>query len=375
MKKNETLRLIVSITLGVVIIILSILLAGKISKGKKQAEVVIKPVIKTVFVDTVKNENLRVNIEASGTVEAFEKMELYSEVQGILENSGKAFKEGQFYSSGSTILQINSDEFMASLVAQRSAFYNTLMSTLPDLQLDYPTVYLKWKQYVNDFDMNQSTNPLPSFDTEQEKYFINSRNIVNTYFTIKNLEERLNKYRIQAPYDGIVTEALVNQGALIRAGQKIGEFINPSNYELRISLSERSIDMVNVGNVVDLYNLDRTESYVGKVSRINRVIDPSTQSIEVFIQVSAPGLNDGMYLVAQIEGKEVDEVFEISRSLLVDNEEVFVVQDGKLKKVAIDLVHFTEETALIKGLENGTVLLNNNIPGAYDGMLVEIATL
>jgi hypothetical protein len=54
---------------------------------------------------------------------------------------------------------------------------------------------------------------------------------------------------------------------------------------------------------------------------------------------------------------------------------VFIVQDGKLKKVAIDLVHFTQETALVKGLENGTVLLNNNIPGAYDGMLVEIATL
>jgi multidrug efflux pump subunit AcrA (membrane-fusion protein) len=133
--------------------------------------------------------------------------------------------------------------------------------------------------------------------------------------------------------------------------------------------------MVNEGNVVDLYNLDRTESYVGKVSRINRVIDPSTQSIEVFIQVSAPGLSDGMYLEAQIEGKEVNEAFEISRSLLVDNEEVFIVQDGKLKKVAIDLVHFTQETALVKGLENGTVLLNNNIPGAYDGMLVEIATL
>jgi RND family efflux transporter MFP subunit len=295
-------------------------------------------------------------------------------VQGILENNGKSFKEGQFYSSGSIILQINSDEFMASLLAQRSAFYNTLMSTLPDLQLDYPTVYVKWKQYINDFDINQRTNPLPAFDTEQEKYFINSRNIVNTYFTIKNLEERLNKYRIQAPYDGIVTEALVNQGALIRAGQKIGEFINPSNYELRISLSERYIDMVNVGNVVDLYNLNRTESYVGKVSRINRVIDPSTQSIEVFIQVSAPGLNDGMYLEAHLEGKEVEEVFEISRSLLVDNEEVFTVQDGKLKKVAVHLVHFTEETALVKGLVNGTVLLNNNIPGAYDGMLVEIAT-
>lgn len=375
MKKNETLRLIASIILGIAIIVLSILLAGKISQGKKQPEVVIKAVVKTVFVDTVTNENHRVNITASGTVEAFEKMELYAEVQGILENHGKAFKEGQFFTSGSPILQINSDEFKASLVAQRSAFYNTLMSTLPDLQLDYPTVYLKWKQYINDFDINQSTKPLPAFDSEQEKYFIHSRNIVNTYFTIKNLEERLNKYSIQAPYDGILTEALVNQGTLVRAGQKLGEFIHPSNYELRISLSERYLDMVNVGNTVDLSNLDGTESYLGKVSRINRVIDPSTQSIEIFIQVSSPHLNDGMYLEAHLEGKEVGEVFEISRSLLIDNDEVFTVQDGKLKKVAIDLVHFTEETALIKGLENGTILLNNNIPGAYDGMLVEIATL
>lgn len=375
MKKNETLRLIVSIVLGVLILLASILIAGLIAKGKKQPEAVIKPVVKTVFVDTVTNESLRVNIEASGTVEAFEKVELYAEVQGILESSNKAFKEGQSYPAGSTILQINSDEFRASLVAQRSAFYNTLMSALPDLQLDYPTVYPKWKQYVNNLEIERSLSPLPTFDTDQEKYFINSRNIVNTYYTIKNLEERLNKYFIQAPYDGIVTEALVNQGALIRSGQKLGEFINPSQYELRISLSERYIDMVKVGNDVELFNLEHTESFTGKVSRINRIIDPSTQSIEVFIQVSSPKLNDGMYLEAYLKGKEVNDVFEISRALLVDNEEVFTVVEGKLKKVAVELVHFTEETALIKGLKDGTVLLNNNIPGAYDGMLVEIAPL
>lgn len=375
MKKNDTLRLVASIVLGILLIIVSVLLAKKISQGKKQPEAVIKPVVKTVFVDTVTNESLRVNIEASGTVEAFEKVELYAEVQGILESTGKAFKEGQSYSAGSTILHINSDEFQASLVAQRSAFYNTLMSALPDLQLDYHTAYLKWKQYVNNFDIQRSLSPLPAFDTDQEKYFINGKNIVNTYYTIKNLEERLNKYYIQAPYNGIVTEALVNQGALIRSGQKLGEFINPSQYELRVSLSERYMDMVHVGNTVELYNLEHTETFTGTVSRINRVIDPSTQSIEVFIQVSSPRINDGMYLEAYLKGKEVNEVFEISRSLLVDNEEVFIVEDGMLKKVAVELVHFTEETALIKGLENGTVLLNNNIPGAYDGMLVEIAPL
>jgi membrane fusion protein (multidrug efflux system) len=43
-----------------------------------------------------------------------------------------------------------------------------------------------------------------------------------------------------------------------------------------------------------------------------------------------------------------------------------------LKKVAVDVIHFTEKTAIIKGLPDGTLLLNKNIPGAYDGMLVEI---
>lgn len=374
MKKNETLRLIASIVMAVILLALSIFIAFKIAKGKKKPEAVVNQVVKTVFVDTVVNESLNLNIEANGTIEAYRKVELFAEVQGILKTDGKLFKEGQYYAKGSTILNIDNTEFYASLVAQRSLLFNQIMSAMPDLQLDYPEVYPKWQTYANNFDVNSSLNPLPSFSSEQEKYFINSRNIVSSYYNIKNLEERLNKYFIIAPFSGVVTEALVNNGTLIRAGQKLGEFIDPTQYELAISLSESFKDLVRVGNPVSLSNLAETEQYQGTVSRINKVVDPATQSIEVFITVNAKGLNDGMYLKAMLAGKKVDGVYEIPRELLLDNKEIFLVENGQLQKTAINAIHFTENTAIIKGLTDGKFLLNKNIPGSYDGMRVEIGS-
>ena len=372
MKKNKTLRFIASIVMAILLLALTFFLASKISAGKKMPEAEIGKVVKTVFVDTVENRSLNLNMQANGTLEAYRKVDLYAEVQGILKTDGKLFKEGQYYAGGSTILNIDNTEFNASLVAQRSVLFNQLMSAMPDLQLDYLAIYPKWQDYVNNFDVNRSLNPLPAFTTDQEKYFINSRNIVNSYYNIKNLEERLNKYFITAPFSGVVTEALVNNGTLIRAGQKLGEFIDPNQLELTISLSESFKDLVQVGNTVQLSNLEGSQSYSGKVSRINKVIDPSTQSIEVFISTHAKGLTDGMYLKAMLAGKQVSDVCELPRELLIDNKEIFIVTDGQLKKVAVDVIHFTEKTAVLKGLPDGTLLLNKNIPGAYDGMLVEI---
>lgn len=373
MKKNENLRLIVSIVAGVLLLAITIVAAVKIMKGKKKPEPVVNQIVKTVYTDTVHNSTINLNFSASGAIEAYRKVEIFAEVQGILQDNGKAFKEGVYYSNGSTLLQIDNAEFKASLVAQRSTLYNLIMSSLPDLQLDYPNAFPKWQYYLNNFDVERAVLPLPPFDNDQEKYFINGKNIISTYYNIKNAEERLQKYTISAPFNGIVTEALVYPGTLIRAGQKLGSFIDPSKYELAISLNESYKDILQVGSKVKLHNLDGSKTYTGTVARVNKIIDPSTQSIEAFIAVSSNDLNDGMYLEADLEGKPVKDVYEIDRKLLLDNTDLFVVKDGKLQKIAANVIHFTQETAILKGLPEGAIILEKNIPGAYDGMLVEIA--
>ncbi|MFT6014228.1 MAG: multidrug efflux pump subunit AcrA (membrane-fusion protein), partial [Chitinophagales bacterium] len=84
MKKNKTLRFIASIVMAILLLALTFFLASKISAGKKIPEAEIGKVVKTVFVDTVENRSLNLNMQANGTLEAYRKVDLYAEVQGIL---------------------------------------------------------------------------------------------------------------------------------------------------------------------------------------------------------------------------------------------------------------------------------------------------
>ena len=225
---------------------------------------------------------------------------------------------------------------------------------------------------MSEFNIRASTTPpLPPFLSEKEKYFINSKNIVTTYYNIKNLEERHKKYRIHAPFYGVVTESFVNPGALVRPGQKLGVILNPSAYELPLSINESYKDYVTIGKSVKLYNLDRTASWNGKIARINATINTQTQGIQTYIEVYGKELKEGMFLEADIEGKTVSRGVEVPRKLLVNNTRLYVVEDDKLHLRNVDIAFFKERSAIITNLPDGTVILGNALPGAYEGMLIE----
>ena len=144
--------------------------------------------------------------------------------------------------------------------------------------------------YLSSFDLNKTTPKLPEMTSDKENYFITGRGIVTNYYNVKNLEQRLAKYTISAPFSGILTEALVTEGSLIRSGQKLGEFINPSVYEMEVAISKSFANILKVGENVSLTNLDKTETYTGKVSRVNGSIDATTQTITAFIEVKDANL-------------------------------------------------------------------------------------
>ena len=79
-----------------------------------------------------------------------------------------------------------------------------------------------------------------------------------------------------------------------------------------------------------------------------------------------------MYLEADITAKEEQNTYEINRKLLVENDKVFVVRDTVLDLVQVEPIYFKENTAVVKGLEDGMKVLAKPIPSAYVGMKVKI---
>lgn len=359
--------------IGVVLIVASILGAKKIIDSKNKPKPVREKIVKTVITDTVYNTNVKIVVPANGVLVAKQRVEIYAEVQGIFKTGKKLFKPGQKYHKGEVLIPIDASEYYASVQSAKSELYNSIAAIMPDLRLDFPDVFQKWQDYLSGFDLSKTTPKLPEMSSDKENYFITGRGIVTSYYNVKNLEQRLSKYNITAPFSGILTEALVTEGSLIRSGQKLGEFINPSVYEMEVALSKTYGTLLKVGEDVVLNNLDNTEIYKGKVSRINGSIDATTQTITAFIEVKDDALKEGMYLEAQLDAKEEADAYEMDRNLLLEGNRVFVVKDNVLEVIDVTPVYFSEYKVVIKGIPDKTVVLKKPVPGAYVGMRVKPA--
>lgn len=366
------MRKVVLSVLGIIIIISGVLIARYLVANKSKPEVQVQKVVNNVYVDTVQNTTVPVVINSNGNLTAKRKIEIYSEVQGIFRSSSKLFREGETYTKGSILLQIDASEFYASVQSQKSDLNNLLASIMPDIRMDYPEVYQKWQDYLENFSMNNSVPDLPEPSTEQEKSFITGRGIFTAFYNLKNLEQRLSKYTIRAPFDGILTEALVREGTLIRNGQQLGEFIDPDVYELEISANKAYGPFLQIGKDVKVSDQNGIQTWEGKVSRINGKIDQATQTIGVFIDVKGEGLKEGMYLEASLDARNEENAINIPRTLMADDSHIFAVNDTILELIEVKPVFYSDKNVILKGVPDGTPIIRRPIPGAYPGMLVNV---
>lgn len=366
------MRKIILSVLGVLLIVGAVFLAKTMIANKQKPKPKFNKIVKTVFVKEVQNKNIPIAIIANGNLLAKNRIELFSEVQGVLQTP-KVFKPGTTYAKGETLLSINKDEFKASLQSQKSNLFNLLTSAMPDIRLDYPKEFAKWETYLTRFDFDKPTPILPKFSSDKEKYFISGRGILTSYYAVKNLEVKLDKYQIKAPYSGVLTEASVTAGSLVRVGQKLGEFIDPSVFEIEVSVNASSAELLKVGSTVLLTNLNKSTQYSGKVVRVNSKVDVTTQTVKAFIELKGKNLKEGMYLEASLDAKSEENAIEIPRKLLINNRSVYTVKnDSVLSLTKVNPVYFNKETVVVKGLKNRTQMLTQILPGAYDGMIVKI---
>ncbi|MEN1785503.1 MAG: HlyD family efflux transporter periplasmic adaptor subunit, partial [Bacteroidota bacterium] len=371
-QKTHCMRKIILAVLGVLLIAGSVYGAILIVKSKKDRRPKPQKVIKTVFVDTVQNSTVPITVPSNGTLVAKERVALFAEVQGVFRKGSKPFKPGQIYKKGALLIRIDAAEYLASVRAAKSDYYNLLASIMPDLRLDYPEHYDKWQAYLAAFDLEKTTPKPPETETEKEQYFITGRGVLSSYYNVKNLEQRLGKYTIAVPFDGILTEALVTEGTLVRPGQKLGEFIKTGTYELEVALSKTYADYLGVGKQVMLANLDKTKTYSGKVARMNGRVDQATQTITVFIEVSGADLKEGQYLEALLDAREVPNAIEIDRSLLTNNNHIYTVRDSVLDIITVKPVYFSDRKVILQDVPDGTPIVSKPVMGAYAGMLVKV---
>lgn len=361
----------VLIVLSAVLVVVGIRACKYMVDSKEAPESkAIRASAKLVATRTVLNGDVPTGIPISGRLNARKKIDLYSEVGGVLLATDKEFKEGVRYKKGEVMLRMENDELRMNVVAQRSALLRILAQMLPDMRIDLPESAPKWETFLNSIEINKDLPDLPSISDSKEKLFLSGRNILDQYYGIRSQEVRLAKYSISAPFDGILSSALIDPGTNVRIGQPLGTFIQPGNLELEAAVGLGDAGRITRGQSVSMLSNDLEGAWSGTVHRISETIDQGTQTIKVFIAVGGPALKDGMYLSGSIDSDTVPNAFQMPRSMLLAGNRVYTVHDSLLVLSEVEVLATQEKSVVVRGLPDGAKILNEQLAGAYAGMPV-----
>lgn len=330
--------------------------------------------LRLVTTQLVTYNEINSSVEAPGRLVAGQTVEIISEAQGKILPGTIALKKGQSFKKGDLICKIYDKEQVLGIKASKSRFLNSLANALPDIKFDYPDKYDLVLEFFESIKISQPLPELPEIEDKSLKVFLASRDILNQYYTILVSEERLSKYSIFAPFAGSIMEVYLQVGGIANMGTRIAKVFETDLLELEVPVDIQELPWITIGGQVEILNESRTNTWQGKVVRISKFIDPTTQSASVFVQVKNSASNPvfaGMYLIAIFNGKPIANSMELPRQAVFNQDEVFVVIDSALRKHKINIQKVNRNTLIFNGIDEGTEIVVEPLINVKEGTLVQ----
>ena len=365
---------LVSVGFGLLLLIVGSFVSNLIININKSEPNYNNNSLTSVYIKVVKNNSNKIEIERNGKLQSSNRISIISEVQGIKKkHRNKNFKEGERFNRGETLIEINSDEFNSTVKQSRSELKNMIASVLPDIKIDYSENFDKWKSYFDNLTVENPISKMPDSSSEKENLFLVGRGIESAYYKVKNLEERLSKYKIKAPFDGILVKGNISDGAYIVPNQMLGEFIDPNNFEVSVNIPVNHIEKIKLNQSVSIIYNDNKNTITGNIKRINRKVDEMTQTIKIFIEFNNKNLFEGKFVEVKIPMGIIPNSQIISRSLLINDNYVFIAnEDDKISKINVKPLFYNKENVIVTGLDDGTRLITSNVSDIYEGMKIKV---
>jgi RND family efflux transporter MFP subunit len=198
---------------------------------------------------------------------------------------------------------------------------------------------------------------------------------------VKQLKSLLDYLTVRAPFDGVITQRFMDQGALVGAGsgaKPIVEITRLNKLRLAVDLPERLAPFIIAGRAVK-YSLTALpgQSFDATVARRTGALaaDTRTMRAEVDIDNSSGALSPGMYAVVQIPLNDIAGISVVQSSALrtIDGKAcVLAVVDGHAKKLSVESLADAGTEVVVSGeLTADTKIIVQGPAAIVDGQAVE----
>lgn len=189
---------------------------------------------------------------------------------------------------------------------------------------------------------------------------------------VESARSQLNRRQIRAPFSGTISKVSARVGENVSPGQEMVTLVNEKVLRINAQVSPNEARSISIGDLAVVNG-----EYDGMVSAISKSLDPRTGQVEVQIAVEDV---DNSLIVGEYVSSEI--LLGVgSGSILVPlsavevssaGNAVFVVEDGRAKRVSVSLGSVEGEMINITEGLGGVDLIVENASAVRSGQLVEV---
>jgi len=363
-------------------------------------------------------------VEAFGTVEPVKSVKISAEVPGRIDYIHPLFEEGGKIREGETLVRIDRRSYrfdrdaaqvqVRQAVADMRKFDQEIENLKSDRKLARRNLKLAENEYERVKNLSTekyaSANSLDNAEKQKLAAQMNLSDINNRLRLTDVLREQkqnaldmarvelekaelaLEKTEVKAGFDACITEKSAEEGEFVAAGQVLGVFFEKNRFkvDIRIPLDklrwlgplEESKDSPGAEVEISGPAGNGTETYRAKLLRVKASVDRKTRTLPLTLEIvpdsvkrgkETVALRPGVFVKCRLKGSVRDNIFEIPRYLVSRGNTLFLVKEGRLRKIEVGILRYFEEKVYIdKGLTDGDIVLTTLIPGASDGQKVNV---
>lgn len=343
----------------------------------------------SVRVAEVRAESVQLNVESQGKVQASQVASISAPVAGPVEWISPAMEAGGFVSQGDTLLRLESSDYETAKARSMAAMQQAQAeATFASNELSRLTE-LAQKRLASDAQLQDSRRTAD----------VNAARLADAQASLRQAELDLDRATIRAPFDAVIQSRDVELGQYVNRAQTVAVLLGADEVEVRVPLAIRQLGFLDIplgmrGELADerapnvtLKGLYGGEEYswAGKLVRTEAVIDPNSNTVQTIIRVRQPAagvtsaktadipLPIGLYVQAHIEGRLVDNLISLPRSVIRNNNQVLVVDaENKMYYRDVDIYRLEEDRVLISGgILPGEFICTSPIQAVVNGMSVQ----
>ncbi|MDR3366377.1 MAG: efflux RND transporter periplasmic adaptor subunit [Prevotellaceae bacterium] len=294
-------------------------------------------------------------ITSSGTLTASEEVDLSFESSGRITVLN--IDEGQKVQKGALLAKINDNELQA--------------------QRDKINVQLK---LAEDREQRQRTL-LEREAISRESYEQSLAEMQALKADLAQIEAKIEKSSIVAPFDGIIGLRYTSEGAFVSPGTLVTKLICISPLKVDFSIPERYAGNVHTGMTVFFAVDGYLKPFEAKVYAIEPRVDSKTRTITMRAMYANTReiLKPGRYVSVELQLKLFNDAISIPTEALIpemDGNLVYLYRSGKAQPVAVQTGIRTEtEIQITSGLAVGDTLITSGILQLRTGLPVQLAEI